>query len=268
MSCEIARGLGIFAAVLGRHDAPSGCSGPVSDGAIYDASSLYRRSARTSSHLCRAFPRRSSHSRPAFRRRRRILRYLRFFLITQTIYGEVQPHDFSLLASYERRASRILPAVACVLAFTLVVASFVLLPLEFAVFGRSLVAASLFASNLFFIGYSARHTSAAIRRTAVASHVLVGGRGAVLFNRSVAFDVVVLQKRSEAVSLYVVVHWSVASPQCHAAGSEASRFEVSRSVVRLRIACRSFTSARWGSTDTRADAVRCAWPRRSRTRPS
>jgi len=72
------------------------------------------------------------------------------FLITTIIVKEIRRGDFSLTVFYERRIRRILPAFFVVMLFSAVVAYSLLLPQDFENFGKSLVAASLSASNLLF----------------------------------------------------------------------------------------------------------------------
>ncbi len=72
------------------------------------------------------------------------------FLITSLIIGDLEQRRFSLLGFWERRARRILPALITVAGFTLVVGWFLLLPSDFARLGQSLLAQSVFGSNVFF----------------------------------------------------------------------------------------------------------------------
>jgi peptidoglycan/LPS O-acetylase OafA/YrhL len=72
------------------------------------------------------------------------------YLITALITEDIRQGRFSLLAFYERRIRRILPALFAVLACSAVAAALLLMPEEFESFGRSLVAATLFASNILF----------------------------------------------------------------------------------------------------------------------
>ena len=69
------------------------------------------------------------------------------FLITGLIVDD--PH-FSLLAFYQRRARRILPALAVVVFATSVAAYIFFLPEEFLAFSKSVVATTLFSSNILF----------------------------------------------------------------------------------------------------------------------
>ncbi len=72
------------------------------------------------------------------------------FLITSIIVNEQRAGRFSIVGFYERRARRILPALFVVMAVCLPAAWLLMLPAEAAAFGRSLVAVSLFGSNVLF----------------------------------------------------------------------------------------------------------------------
>jgi peptidoglycan/LPS O-acetylase OafA/YrhL len=72
------------------------------------------------------------------------------YLITSLIFTEKEAGTFSLVAFYERRARRILPALFLVMAACVPFAWMWMLQSEFEDFGRSLVAASLFSSNILF----------------------------------------------------------------------------------------------------------------------
>ena len=72
------------------------------------------------------------------------------FLITSIIAGEIRDGTFSIGHFYERRIRRIFPALFAVIAFSGVVASMLFLPDDFREFGDSIVAATLFVSNIFF----------------------------------------------------------------------------------------------------------------------
>lgn len=72
------------------------------------------------------------------------------YLITGILYREMSERRFSLASFYERRVRRLLPALFAMIVVTGVVSWFVLLPADFATFGRSVVATLLFAANLFF----------------------------------------------------------------------------------------------------------------------
>lgn len=70
------------------------------------------------------------------------------YLITSLILIELQTDSFSILAFYERRARRILPALFLVLGVSSVFAYYWMLPDELENFGQSLVATSLFSNNI------------------------------------------------------------------------------------------------------------------------
>jgi len=72
------------------------------------------------------------------------------YLITSIIIGELAEKKFSILRFYERRARRILPALFFVMICTVPFAWAWMLPGQFKDFGQSLVAVTLFASNIFF----------------------------------------------------------------------------------------------------------------------
>lgn len=78
------------------------------------------------------------------------------FLITSIIKRELDDGRFSLLTFYERRARRILPALAFMVALTIAVSTLALLPTAMERLGHSVVATALFASNFYFwqtLGY-------------------------------------------------------------------------------------------------------------------
>ncbi|MFZ6659137.1 acyltransferase family protein [Undibacterium sp. TJN19] len=72
------------------------------------------------------------------------------YLITTIVVTEMEQGSFSLLNFYERRARRILPALFFVMLCTLPFAWIWMLPQDLKDFSESLVAVSLFASNIFF----------------------------------------------------------------------------------------------------------------------
>ena len=72
------------------------------------------------------------------------------FLITSIIVSEQRAGRFSIVRFYERRARRILPALFVVMAACVPAAWLWMLPQEAAAFGRSLLAVSVFLSNLLF----------------------------------------------------------------------------------------------------------------------
>jgi peptidoglycan/LPS O-acetylase OafA/YrhL len=72
------------------------------------------------------------------------------YLITSIIISEKEANTFSFTQFYERRARRILPALFFITFIALPFAWFWLLPNELEEFGESLVAVSLFASNILF----------------------------------------------------------------------------------------------------------------------
>lgn len=72
------------------------------------------------------------------------------YLITTIILSEMEAGTFSLIGFYERRARRILPALFLVLLVCLPFAWLCLQPLALENFSESLVAVTLFISNIFF----------------------------------------------------------------------------------------------------------------------
>ena len=72
------------------------------------------------------------------------------YLITTIILSEKEKGTFSLVDFYERRARRILPALFFVTFVSLLCAWFLFLPSDMDRFSRSLVAVSLFSSNILF----------------------------------------------------------------------------------------------------------------------
>ncbi len=78
------------------------------------------------------------------------------YLITSLILKDIGRGRFSFYMFYLRRAKRIFPALAVVMAATLTTAWFILLPQEFKKLGTSMLATSFFFSNFHFaenIGY-------------------------------------------------------------------------------------------------------------------
>jgi len=72
------------------------------------------------------------------------------YLIASIIIREKEAGTFSFIHFYERRARRILPALLFILLLCIPCAWFLLLPQELVDFGKSLVASSLFSSNILF----------------------------------------------------------------------------------------------------------------------
>jgi len=72
------------------------------------------------------------------------------YLITNVINSELDQDRFSIINFYERRARRILPALFLLMLVSIPFAWFWLLPLEMKYYSQSLVAVSLFASNILF----------------------------------------------------------------------------------------------------------------------
>lgn len=72
------------------------------------------------------------------------------YLITRLIMRDLGRGRFSMLDFWERRARRILPALAVVVAFTLAGGYFLMLPSEYAALARSALALAVFSSNILF----------------------------------------------------------------------------------------------------------------------
>lgn len=72
------------------------------------------------------------------------------YLITSIIIAEIEQNNFSILTFYERRARRILPALFLVMFISSFAAIAIMRPSELLQFGRSLIAVSLFVSNILF----------------------------------------------------------------------------------------------------------------------
>jgi peptidoglycan/LPS O-acetylase OafA/YrhL len=72
------------------------------------------------------------------------------YLITTILIEDIENKQFSIVRFYERRARRILPALFLVMLVCIPFAWMWLLPSQMKDFSRSLVAVSLFASNIFF----------------------------------------------------------------------------------------------------------------------
>ncbi|OLP61524.1 hypothetical protein BJF93_00920 [Xaviernesmea oryzae] len=72
------------------------------------------------------------------------------YLITGIILSSERGHGFSLLAFYERRVRRIMPALFLVILACLPFAWITMLPEQMASFGKSLMAVCLFVSNILF----------------------------------------------------------------------------------------------------------------------
>ena len=72
------------------------------------------------------------------------------YLITSIILAELVQNKFSLIKFYERRARRILPALFVVMLFCIPFAWHWLLPSDLKAFAESLIAVSIFGSNILF----------------------------------------------------------------------------------------------------------------------
>ncbi len=72
------------------------------------------------------------------------------YLITKIILRDLEGNRFSVIAFYERRARRIIPALMVTVALSFVAAYLLQTPREFEDFGQSVAAVSLFGSNVLF----------------------------------------------------------------------------------------------------------------------
>ena len=72
------------------------------------------------------------------------------YLITSLISEEIRQGRFSIVAFYERRVRRIIPALVLVLLVSSALAALLLFPIQFDSFAKSLFATMLFASNMLF----------------------------------------------------------------------------------------------------------------------
>ena len=73
------------------------------------------------------------------------------YLITFIIQEEIRQNKFTLTGFYERRIRRIFPALFTVIFFCTLFAVFTMLPEGFEEFGESIVAATLFVANIYFL---------------------------------------------------------------------------------------------------------------------
>lgn len=83
------------------------------------------------------------------------------FLIGGIVGSEIQAGVFSIAMFYARRARRILPALAAVVGATTIASFAILFPEDLKEYGRSLLALSVFASNLYFARKTGYFDSAA-----------------------------------------------------------------------------------------------------------
>jgi peptidoglycan/LPS O-acetylase OafA/YrhL len=73
------------------------------------------------------------------------------YLITFIIHEEIKENRFTVTGFYERRVRRIFPALFTVVFFSSTVAALIMLPQGFENFGQSVVAATLFVANIYFL---------------------------------------------------------------------------------------------------------------------
>lgn len=72
------------------------------------------------------------------------------YLITTIIVKQIKSNNFSILSFYDKRIRRIFPALFVVIVFTIFLSYVLLLPDDFKNFGQSIVATSIFSSNVLF----------------------------------------------------------------------------------------------------------------------
>lgn len=72
------------------------------------------------------------------------------YLITSLIVKDVFTGKFSFVSFYERRIRRIFPALFAVMFFCTLAAAVLFVPEDFLAFGKSMIAMTFFASNMFF----------------------------------------------------------------------------------------------------------------------
>ncbi len=72
------------------------------------------------------------------------------YVISRSILDDIARGKFSIASFYFKRIRRIFPAYIATIFLTALAAYYILLPDDFAEFGRSIVASSLFLSNIFF----------------------------------------------------------------------------------------------------------------------
>jgi peptidoglycan/LPS O-acetylase OafA/YrhL len=72
------------------------------------------------------------------------------FLITSIIHREIANGTFTYAGFYQRRIRRLMPALFAMIFVTTIVAAFLLFPSDFVAYGKSLLAASLAVSNVYF----------------------------------------------------------------------------------------------------------------------
>lgn len=83
------------------------------------------------------------------------------FLITSILVAEIEKGEYSLVGFYERRIRRIFPALFAMLIPTVVVVAIFFLPADFSEFFKSVLATTLFGSNLFFFSQANYFATAA-----------------------------------------------------------------------------------------------------------
>ncbi len=83
------------------------------------------------------------------------------YLITSLLVADIEADRFSILGFYERRARRILPALFAMMVIVTLAATALFIPEDLDAFGKSLAAAALFVSNVWFFSELGYFTEAA-----------------------------------------------------------------------------------------------------------
>lgn len=72
------------------------------------------------------------------------------YLITSLIHEEIVQQRFSIANFYERRIRRIFPALFAMIGVCTLITAAIMLPDDFEIFGKSIIAATFFVANIFF----------------------------------------------------------------------------------------------------------------------
>ena len=86
------------------------------------------------------------------------------FLITSILVREAEEGRFLIVGFYYRRVRRIFPALFVLLFAVTAAGLFLLTPTDLALYGRSLVATTVFASNLFFFRHTGYFETSALEK--------------------------------------------------------------------------------------------------------
>ncbi len=83
------------------------------------------------------------------------------YLIGSNIFSQLDKNSFRFVTFYFRRLRRLFPAYAAMIVVTFLFAYWIMLPLEFREFGQSLVASTIYLSNVLFYFESGYHDASA-----------------------------------------------------------------------------------------------------------